>query len=334
VANRRTATLNGVKTANELHARLGSREGLARGCGRIDVFQSLLDEGAVLLFRPLDGPLGVYIDEPAEGVFSPGVLVSTKRELHTQRFTAAHELGHLVFRHRPSVDTELGLWRSAPSTNLQEVEADAFATEFLTPLWLIQHHAERHGWTRQRLHDPAIVYQLSLRLCASYDATCWALQGNKLIGLAAARSLASVTPKQLKQQALEGGRDHLRNPWANVWVMTERDSGLELEGGPDDVFVFRLREHAAGGYLWSEDRLAASGFELLEDRRSTGSEVGDASTRVLIARVREAATFDLQVPETRPWLPQAPPLEMVTLTMQLEGKEVGLPRVQRRALAA
>ncbi|WP_437661311.1 ImmA/IrrE family metallo-endopeptidase [Sorangium sp. So ce1182] len=333
MASRRTSTLNGVKAAKELHDRLRTRAALGQGFTRVDVFRAVVDAGAFLLFRPLDGPLGLYIDEPAPGVFRPGILVSTKRELHTQRFTGAHELGHLVMGHQTSIDTQpLGLWRSGSSSDPQEVEADAFATEFLLPRWLYQHHAERHGWTRKRLGDPNVVYQLSLRMGASYDATCWGLLGHDLITRSMMDRLLAHEPKSLKRAAL--GDIALSNPWANVWVVDESDSGLELEGGPDDVFVLRLIEHAASGYLWNETRLSAAGLEILADRREPPAEIGDPVVRVLVARVREPASFDLEITERRPWLTQAAPLKAVTLTMNLHGKEFGLPRVQRRALAA
>ena len=85
-------------------------------------------EGALLLFRPLRGLLGAYLGQPSFP--RAGIIVSTQRDLHVQRFTAAHELGHMVMGHEPSLDgEEIGLWRGE-SSNPQEVEADAFASEF------------------------------------------------------------------------------------------------------------------------------------------------------------------------------------------------------------
>ena len=43
-----------------------------------------------VLFRPLEGLLGAYVPTPN----SAGMLVTTQRDHHVQRFTAAHELGH------------------------------------------------------------------------------------------------------------------------------------------------------------------------------------------------------------------------------------------------
>ncbi len=88
--------------------------------------------GLFLMFRPLDGLLGAYVPIRALS----GMLVTTKRDLHVQRFTAAHELGHHLLEHRTlSLDTVVGFVGrgEASKHDPQEVEADAFAAEFLLP---------------------------------------------------------------------------------------------------------------------------------------------------------------------------------------------------------
>ena len=55
----------------------------------------------------------------ARRLYSPsiaGVLVTTRRPLSIQRFTAAHELGHYRMKHRPSLDDESILRRMAMTT--------------------------------------------------------------------------------------------------------------------------------------------------------------------------------------------------------------------------
>ena len=55
-------------------------------------------------------------------------------------------------------------------------EADAFAVGFMLPKWLVVGHCARQGWRIADLLRPEVVYQLSLRLGASYEATCRALR--------------------------------------------------------------------------------------------------------------------------------------------------------------
>jgi hypothetical protein len=81
------------------------------GGGRIDVFGAIAKLGATLMFQPLDKLLGAFL--PGDEV---GVLITTKRPLPVQRFTGAHELGHLYMRHEPSLDDENILRRAPFST--------------------------------------------------------------------------------------------------------------------------------------------------------------------------------------------------------------------------
>src|SRR5580692_7644116 len=124
MVNSREAILAGAKAAHTLHRDLGIREQIERsGGGRVDVFGAIAKLGATLMFQPLDKLLGAYVPEE-----EPGVLITTKRQLPVQRFTGAHELGHLYMRHESSYDDENILLRAPYSTSShvarQEREAD------------------------------------------------------------------------------------------------------------------------------------------------------------------------------------------------------------------
>jgi hypothetical protein len=176
--NYATAVRNGSMAAARLHLQLSTKEKMEAHGGSIDVFGASLAISLPLLLRPLKGLLGAFLPEPV-----PGVLVTTERPLSIQRITAAHELGHFRLDHLPSLDDESILRRMAmPNAagmfghNMQEVEADAFAVAFLMPRWLIEWHCRRQGWLARDLLAPLNVYQLSLRLGTSYEATTWTLQ--------------------------------------------------------------------------------------------------------------------------------------------------------------
>jgi hypothetical protein len=78
----RTAILNGVKGAHELHRDLGIRDQIERSEERrIDVFSVISKLGATLMFQPLDKLLGAYL--PGD---ENGVLITTQRPLRIQRF--------------------------------------------------------------------------------------------------------------------------------------------------------------------------------------------------------------------------------------------------------
>jgi len=214
VADNRGAILAGAKAAHTLHRDLGVREHIERTAGgRVDVFGAISKLGATLMFQPLDKLLGAYV--PAE---EPGVLITTQCTLPVQRFTGAHELGHLYMRHEPSLDDE-GILRRAPfhtrsRLQRQEQEADAFASIFLAPAWLLALIVQRQGWPAEALADPVTVYQLSLRLGTSYTATAYVLERHKAISRQQRerrlRQISRQTDQPIGASALPAGFTLLR----------------------------------------------------------------------------------------------------------------------------
>jgi hypothetical protein len=67
------------------------------------------------------------------------------------------------------------------------------------------------------------------------------------------------TPRKKIKQTLLSGTD-LKDWQADVWTVRPSDSGITLEGSPEDVLVLSLEEHSAGGYLWDVDSLNEQGF--------------------------------------------------------------------------
>lgn len=321
----------GTQAAARLHLRLDLRALIEARGGNVDVFGAIHALDLPLLVRPLKGLLGAYLSDPV-----PGVLVTTQRPMAIQRFTAAHELGHFTMRHEPSLDDESILRRmpmaSAAAEDFQEVEADAFAIGFMMPRWLIQWHAARQGWTVDDFHRPNRVYQLSLRLGASYEATCWTLVRHRLITPALARELQQTQPRELKGTLLEDYRP--QDYRGDVWLLTERDAGTRIEGSRNDLFVLRLKEHSGGGYLWNIDELAASGFAVVRDALEAidGDGIGGPVIRRVTAAPDEGGRGSLRLDERRPWEPD-PPLSRLQLDYDLTGpEEEGLSRAERRRL--
>lgn len=301
MTSRRDAILSGAGRAAELHAQLGLRKKLAAGDRPVDVMDVMRELGLVLLFKPLTSMLGAYLP----GAGTHGVLITTKRDLHVQRFTAAHELGHHVLGHRaPSLDIDVGYVGRGDPANYenygnQELEADSFAAEFLLPTWLIVAHAKRHQWGKNDLKNPDTVYQLSLRLGTSYTATCWALQSNKLVDRATVEALVNTLPKACKQRALP---DFTPESWRrDVWLLSEHDRGVQVLGNPDDLLVLSLEEHVGSGYVWDVAPITSAGFQIEKDERRdlTDEAIGGPVTRRVV--VHGAARGSIRLEERRPW---------------------------------
>ncbi len=336
MADRRAAILAGAKAAHRLHRDLGFREQIERaGGGRIDVFGAIVKLGATLMFQPLDKLLGAYLRQE-----EPGVLITTRRPLPVQRFTGAHELGHLYMHHQPSLDDE-NILRRAPFAILgrvdrQEREADAFASTFLSPAWLLALIVQRQGWSAGDLASPVYAYQASLRLGTSYRATCYALERHRVIDRQSCERLLSAEPKDIKRQLLDG---YEPPDWrSDVWLLSNRDEGILIEGGRNDLFVVRLRENNGAGYLWSFDQLKTAGFALVADDREDedAKTIGGVLTRRIMARSEERVQGEVTLQERRPWMSQ-PPLHELHLHYDLRGpEEPGMwePELQRALQAA
>ncbi len=201
---RRDAILKAVLEADRLHKEFDTKARALLGAGRIDVFGMLVSRDIPVMFRPLKSLLGAYIDDPDRGV-----IVTTQRPLPVQRFTAAHELGHAALGHEASLDEEdiltRALFVTEASYDPREIQANAFATQLLTPPWLLVQHMKRQGWTRESLADARIVYQLALRMGSSYAATCYALAESKGIvtGKAGRRQTGGEGVSLLSQEEVD-----------------------------------------------------------------------------------------------------------------------------------
>ena len=327
---RRDAILEGAQAAARLLAQFSVREKVETSGGCVDVFGTLLALDVALVFRPLEGLLGVCIRGPV-----PGVLISTQRPLRIQRFTCAHELGHVVLGHTMSLDGPEILGQGSGLRSDMEVAADSFASAFLLPKWLFQMHARRQGWTRASMGEPHAVYQLSLRAGASYEATCIALERHEIIDAKTRRHLLKEPRRDIKIELLDGFE--VDNYYPDVWLLTERDEGLTLEGQPDDLFVLRLAEKGGAGYLWDTAALVDSGFAILEDKRQIRAPeeaIGGGATRALMARRMEPASGNFSLELKRPWQKVGIPIAILRVTYDLYGKEVGMARAARRHLVA
>jgi Zn-dependent peptidase ImmA (M78 family) len=332
----RADILNAVLEADRLHREFDTEARAERGEGRIDVFGMLVKRDIPVLFRPLTKLLGAFVNNPD---MDKGVIVTTRPPLRSQRFTAAHELGHAELGHETSYDGEEILTRalfvSGSGFDPREDQANAFATELLTPPWLIVHHMERQGWERKDLTDPIVIYQLALRMGSSYSATCYALAESGGIDAAASERLLKIKPKAIKQALL---KPYEPATWyGDVWLVTERDNGMVLDGSRSDLVVLKFQEHASSGYIWQFGDLVDAGLQIVEDGRAAkGSKqhVGGVVFRTLIAESQEnqGAKGHVRLREVRPWQGKGEPLNSLELDVELSGPvRAGLLPAQQEA---
>ncbi|KRA82555.1 hypothetical protein ASD76_00105 [Altererythrobacter sp. Root672] len=300
----------------------------------VDVFDALAWLDVRVVFKPLDGLLGAYIRGD-----QPGVMISTKRPLSVQRFTAAHELGHAVLAHEPSLDSPNVLRRAAYNLKtpkisgfasyLQEIEADAFAGSFLLPNWLISHHARKHGWSRGDLSNEDTVYQLALRCGASYQATVWALERNGIIDEQARGWLLNVQPKQIKHRIGHvAGAAETRN---DAWVLNEGDGGADIAINVGDTVTIALAQQAGAGYLWLPKAPPPSVLTKLDTMVLVESDcIGAPSMKRNFYRAEEQGVGSLAFEHKRPW--ESASHEEVAFHLSITTPEQGLSRANRARL--
>ena len=96
------ARLDAVAAAKQLHRDLDLQRRVTEGAGLVDVFEVIGELDIPLVFKRLTSALGLCLPAPLRGI-----MITTERGLHIQRFTGAHELGHAVLEHRGSVDREI-----------------------------------------------------------------------------------------------------------------------------------------------------------------------------------------------------------------------------------
>ena len=282
-----------------------------------------------LMYRPLDSLLGTVV---AVGR-TPGIMITTKRNLHVQRFTLAHELGHIQLGHQFSLDREIEVMGRNASTSRpdDEVAADTFASELLGSKQLVLASAKRHGWNKQKLRQPSNIYQLSLRLGISYQATCWALVTSRILTNAEARRLQDRPVKEQKRSLAD--QDLITNPWADVWALTSADADTFLEAGPNDLFAVHVRDHASAGYLWQLVDTGSSAEVVGERETNSDHAYGEHSPRVIYIRFSNPGTHHLVFEHIRPW--SRATLSRIEIDIDGYGKELGglSRRTKHRALA-
>lgn len=330
----RDAVLQGSLEAAQLHADAGMGLGHGGvGIAPIDVYRFIGDRQIALLFQKLGGLLGAYLE-----VERPGILVTTERTLAIQRFTAAHELGHAVLHHKVGLDGDEIIQRSPFASaryDHREVAADAFASMFLMPDFLINGIANQQKWDHESIRDPRVIYQMSLRLGVSYEALARTLVNHKYLDSNESRKVLRVPVKDIKADLL--GSSFQPDNWrCNIWYLSEKDEHTTVVAEPNDLFVVRLREMSGAGYLWNLEQVKRAGYQVLSDATEIplNDGIGGEVERVITARPANDHPGRFSALQNRPWDP-TDVASAFDFNFEVRAPEVGLSQsLKLRALAA
>jgi predicted secreted protein len=285
----------------------------------VDIFGVIEDTQIWLRFGELENLFGFF--QRAEDV--AGISVHSGHPLSLQRFTAAHEYGHYVLGHVFSQDGDTELYGSG-DLPAQEIQAQAFAAEFLMPLALVNRALGRLSLPEAPAEiGAAQAYQLSLEIGASYQATVARLNQLNKVSYERAAMLREHAPIDLKVELGSGQRPG--NSRAAVWAVDEGLRHRNLSMWVEDELHVRLGEVPSSGFRWAVSAGSAEGLELVADELERGgseAQIGGSLCRHLWWRAVEPGAGALDLRLVREWQDaEAEPADTVNLPIT-----IGIPR--------
>lgn len=138
----------------------------------VPVEELAISLGADLQYESYEGEVSGMLYRPVEG--DPVIGVNSMHPPTRQRFTVAHEIGHLVMhKGQPMfIDRFVRVnWRNGESAN-DEVEANAFAAELLMPRTFVAREVERVLSKRRNV----TAQRLATELASTFDVSAEAMQ--------------------------------------------------------------------------------------------------------------------------------------------------------------
>lgn len=295
-----------------------------------DLIEVVKELDIPLVFRSLDSLWGATVSSEDY----KGIIINSKLPRQVQRFTLAHEIGHIILDHENSFDHEEDLKMSPRASKrnnrpMEEIAADEFASELLGSKSFIARNVRARNWGVSDLQERDNLYQLSLRLGLSFTATCWTLEEHDILEYDFAKGLVdNTTVKDVKTSFLNQSIDIKGHD--DVWKLDAGDDDLVLEAGPDDIFVIKLSEKASSGYTW--DGIEKNpGINVLNSESAQGKRYGDELEKIVHFELKGGGLHTLNVQHKRPWSDEV--LEEITIRIRTwDGSQNGLPRQIRQKL--
>lgn len=244
---------------------------------RVEVFEILQHAATEVFFRPMKRVCGAYL--PTNGEI-PGVLINSNMPLGRQRFTAAHEFGHLFLKHSViSLDQVVGIsFEERKNWTDEENIAETFAAFFLMPSGLVETSLRELNASELTAET---VYLLSLKMGTSYLATVNHMQTLKKLTSAQAAAFRKIQPKTIKASI----SSHVASRH-DVWKLDEHWNGQPVYAAVEDTIVVQLSEIPTSGYTWMW-RKDPQSLRVLQDgfADEPTEEIGGARIRELVMTV-------------------------------------------------
>jgi hypothetical protein len=206
----------------------------------VDVFDIVDRLGLWLVFNRLNSLLGATLPKG-----TGGIMLTTQRGPAVQRYTAAHEIGHVILDlNEPAFDTDIDIFH--PTADREQL-AQLFAGQLLMPPPLVFETCARHGITSDASVTASSVYLTARDMGASYEAAVRQLSNLDIIGPSTRDVLLAQTPMQIKTELCHG---HRPRGAVDVWPVDLAATGSEVMLTEGDEVVVTLPENRTTGYRW------------------------------------------------------------------------------------
>ena len=171
-----------------------------------------------------------------------------------QRFTLAHEVGHVRMDHQPRIDLAVDVF--GRGRDEQEVAANYFAAEFIAPRQAVV------AWLEERdlltsAHSADTVARFGLSFGLSFKATGYRFQRADVVSQAAAERLVEQTGRNAVDLARRHAGARLMDSIESLW------RGGDYPRLPRETVQLAREMHEAG--LLDDDEFAAIVPSLLDD---------------------------------------------------------------------
>jgi Zn-dependent peptidase ImmA (M78 family) len=153
-----------------------------------------------------------------------------------QRFTLAHEVGHILLAHQPRVERSADLF--GPTRNPQEVETNYFAAELLAPRVALLNWLEEHG-ARANVDARAVV-RLALEFGIAFPTACYRLERAGAVSPREKKRLVEETRLLGRQLADHFEHHRLRDCLEALW----RERGYPR--APRQTVAYAAQAHDEG----------------------------------------------------------------------------------------
>ncbi|TGB01485.1 ImmA/IrrE family metallo-endopeptidase [Halobacillus salinus] len=286
----------------------------------IDIFSIIENKKILLNFQKLDSLAGAFLPETPDR--KPGVLINKELPLTRQRYTAAHELCHFIRNDPPSIDTSSDLF-NVDSYKREDNEqiANEFASSILMPRKLINNVLKRIAINPDQLNSNS-VYELSLRMDTSYQATVNRLASLKFITRSKYKELLSVSPSEIKKFH---GNKGLQTSWNNIWNISERENNTTVYPTIGDEIRVHLEENPSTGYKWTNIPESKNISNYWNSENADLSQFGVTGVRRIVIKIlNEEDKINLDLSHRRPWMPKSESLGYFHLNIITQVKRYGI----------